>query len=919
MQYLSRAYQYYSGINPATLSGAIDVIVVEREDESTPSSSSTVLACSPFHVRFGKLQVLRAGEKKVTLTVNSHPVPFFMKVGEAGEAFFVVETDEAVPDDLLTSPLLGATEVNKKPTNTTDLETIVEGVPKHSKTDSIVSLDITNSTEDTSNSERFGVLDDQTTMEDVANAHNEDVVEEPDFLDLNAWTINGTVSDPTSPALYPSPPPSPPLSPTQRTPRAPFAELSPQKPLSPTRSTSQPSVPQSSYSNPSTSSFSYQESKPTNPSSSDFLSASSPSSTSPTKLTGLSVSPSSLLSKASTTAHSIAQAVNTHSQDLTSYVSEIKAEQQLEEAYDSIRHPFGVNREMNREAKSSIGGEGDGQNEGGDDLLPEIKSGQGKPPDVVYGDDVVIDMEGYKGHTENGDEDEPSGLSQDTATQSNLAPLTPSRSSRASTEPPPDVTPSSAASLTASTVPPVSAEQESTKHFVKTLRLSSDQLKLLNLKKGANTITFSVTSSYSGVATCAARIFLWDVSDHIVISDIDGTITKSDALGHLFAAVGRDWTHTGVAKLYTDIVNNGYKIMYLTSRAIGQADSTRDYLKNISQGSYQLPEGPVIMSPDRLMTSLHREVILRKPEVFKMACLRDLQRLFGNSHKNAFYAGFGNRINDALSYRSINIPSSRIFTIDSNGEVKTELLELAGHKSSYIFMNDLVDQMFPSVHAKWTPEFTDFNFWRAPPCDIDLPDLSPPSPALSARSDTSGRLSVLRNLTGSLRGSRSATPVNPPTSPTNTGHKKPDGDHGTNISRPVSPLTGPGWSSDDEYSEDEGQRAGTYRTRRDSMPGSLPNSYEEESYFYSSQRFRGTGDRPAKVKREGREGKEDEGELDGEGEAGEGGEQDEEEENEEEENEEDDDEDEERDDHVEDQVDFDEDLFATGEMGSVPF
>ena len=77
-----------------------------------------------------------------------------------------------------------------------------------------------------------------------------------------------------------------------------------------------------------------------------------------------------------------------------------------------------------------------------------------------------------------------------------------------------------------------------------------------------------------------------------------------------------------------------------------------------------------------------REVILRKPEVFKMACLRDIQRLFGTDNKNPFYAGFGNRITDALSYRSVNIPSKRIFTIDSTGEVKMELLEVAGYKSS---------------------------------------------------------------------------------------------------------------------------------------------------------------------------------------------------------------------------------------------
>ena len=177
---------------------------------------------------------------------------------------------------------------------------------------------------------------------------------------------------------------------------------------------------------------------------------------------------------------------------------------------------------------------------------------------------------------------------------------------------------------------------------------------------------------------------------------------RSDGLGHVFAMIGRDWTHLGVAKLYTDITRNGYKIMYLTSRAIGQADATRDYLKGIKQNNYQLPEGPVIMSPDRLMASLHRqvffqrwshlnfiplffffsEVIMRKPEVFKMACLRDIQRLFGESARKPFYAGFGNRITDALSYRSVNVPSARIFTIDSTGEVKMELLELAGYKSS---------------------------------------------------------------------------------------------------------------------------------------------------------------------------------------------------------------------------------------------
>ncbi|GAB5592271.1 lipin Ned1 [Umbelopsis nana] len=265
------------------------------------------------------------------------------------------------------------------------------------------------------------------------------------------------------------------------------------------------------------------------------------------------------------------------------------------------------------------------------------------------------------------------------------------------------------------------------KNYAKTLRLTSDQLKSLKLKKGVNTISFSVNSSYQGTATCVAKIFYWNHNTQVVISDIDGTITKSDALGHVFTMIGKDWTHNGVAKLYTDIHNNGYQLLYLTSRAIGQADYTREYLRKVEQDRYQLPDGPVIMSPDRLFTSLHREVIMRKPEVFKMACLRDVQRLFSAS--NPFYAGFGNRITDAMSYRSVNVPASRIFTIDPQGDIKLELL--TGYKSSYIHLNDLVDQIFPPIQKVIASEFNDWNFWKQPLPHVNLPKLPEPIPSTS--------------------------------------------------------------------------------------------------------------------------------------------------------------------------------------------
>ena len=119
-------------------------------------------------------------------------------------------------------------------------------------------------------------------------------------------------------------------------------------------------------------------------------------------------------------------------------------------------------------------------------------------------------------------------------------------------------------------VPGTSIEQKPTTtekfFYYKSLRLSSEQLRLLNLQRGQNTVTFSTSRG----ATCASRIFFWPSDCKIVISDVDGTITKSDVLGHLYTMVGKDWTHTGVARLYSSIKSNGYEILYLTSRAIGQ-------------------------------------------------------------------------------------------------------------------------------------------------------------------------------------------------------------------------------------------------------------------------------------------------------------------------------------------------------------
>ncbi|KAM5156715.1 phosphatidate phosphatase LPIN2 isoform 2-T2 [Mantella aurantiaca] len=184
----------------------------------------------------------------------------------------------------------------------------------------------------------------------------------------------------------------------------------------------------------------------------------------------------------------------------------------------------------------------------------------------------------------------------------------------------------------------------STTSYRKTLRLSSEQIEKLKLRDGPNDIVFSITTQYQGTCRCEGTIYLWNWNDKIIISDIDGTITKSDALGQILPQLGKDWTHQGIAKLYHSIHENGYKFLYCSARAIGMADMTRGYLHWVNDKGTILPRGPLMLSPSSLFSAFHREVIEKKPEKFKIACLNDIKNLFG-SNQQPFYAAFGNRPN----------------------------------------------------------------------------------------------------------------------------------------------------------------------------------------------------------------------------------------------------------------------------------
>ena len=87
--------------NAATLSGCMDIIIVDQDDDTMKSS--------PFHVRFGKSKLLRSREKNVIVRVNGEIVPEIqMRLGSAGAAYFLEEvedTRDVLEEGLLASPI----------------------------------------------------------------------------------------------------------------------------------------------------------------------------------------------------------------------------------------------------------------------------------------------------------------------------------------------------------------------------------------------------------------------------------------------------------------------------------------------------------------------------------------------------------------------------------------------------------------------------------------------------------------------------------------------------------------------------------------------------------------------------------------------------------------------------------------------
>jgi phosphatidate phosphatase LPIN len=109
---------------------------------------------------------------------------------------------------------------------------------------------------------------------------------------------------------------------------------------------------------------------------------------------------------------------------------------------------------------------------------------------------------------------------------------------------------------------------------------------------GKNMIWYSfvnnTTNQVLGIAE--ANLFVWDYRSKIIVCDIDGTITKSNARGVFDTMVLESYVygHDEVCEFLTSLkeIDASIQILYLMSQPLSYAPSTQRFL----QGFWQDPQ-----------------------------------------------------------------------------------------------------------------------------------------------------------------------------------------------------------------------------------------------------------------------------------------------------------------------------------------
>lgn len=252
---------------------------------------------------------------------------------------------------------------------------------------------------------------------------------------------------------------------------------------------------------------------------------------------------------------------------------------------------------------------------------------------------------------------------------------------------------------------------------------------------GRNLIRYILYQNKDGkekvIGTAEAHMFLWSVHDQCIISDIDGTVTRSDVRGVIDSILTESYSHVhdGVCQLFNDVVEHGrsthdghsppttttdhmtsmwqhstpkkgqVRMLYLSSRPMTLIHSTRKFLSSMTQSSLKssnelqetesydtassasdvkLPAGPIFLHTGNLSKVLVTELVYKSTHEFKADTLARqvvIPFIAAGKKNRVFIAGFGNKKTDYLSYRMVGLESRDIYIIN-----KRSILTSARHE-----------------------------------------------------------------------------------------------------------------------------------------------------------------------------------------------------------------------------------------------
>lgn len=199
------------------------------------------------------------------------------------------------------------------------------------------------------------------------------------------------------------------------------------------------------------------------------------------------------------------------------------------------------------------------------------------------------------------------------------------------------------------------------------------------LKPGRNPIRYLLLDEQRVIGVAQAYIFLWKHSDSIVVSDIDGTITKSNARGILGTLITQQYEkacHVGICHILSKLSSSS-QVVYVTSRPIALANQTRQLLSSLKQGNETLPHGPLLGFGGNFRQLMMMELVSKTTQRFKAGKLwQQVVQPFRQANNNdpsspVFIAGFGNNFMDVQSYHAVGMDLDKIFKISKRSQIVT--------------------------------------------------------------------------------------------------------------------------------------------------------------------------------------------------------------------------------------------------------